>query len=84
MTDLTALVSDLMENEAEGVDAWAKGIRQKSRFSPQAVAFLTEKALLDALQNILTGQDMDNCRTAYDFYWGKQDLFVQRLGNAGS
>ena len=82
MTDLTALVSDLMENETEGVAAWAKGIRQKSRFSPQAAAFLTEKALLDALDSILTGQDMDNCRTAYDFYWGKQDLFSQRPGKA--
>ena len=70
MTDLTALVSDLLEHEEEGIAAWAKSLRQNSRFSPQATAYLMDQTLLDALNRALTDREAERCRTAYDYYYG--------------
>lgn len=70
MTDLTVLVSDLLEHEEEGIAAWAKGLRQNSRFSPQAAAYLMDETLLDELNHVLTDRETERCRTAYEYYYG--------------
>jgi len=71
MTDLAALVSDLLEHEEEGIAAWAKGLRQNSRFSPQAAAYLMDETLLDALNRALTDREAERYRTAYEYYYGE-------------
>ncbi len=71
MTDLAALVSDLLEHEEEGAAAWARGVRQNGRFSPQAAAYLMDETLLDALDCVLNNRKMARCRTAYEYFYGE-------------
>ena len=71
MTDLAALVSDLLEHEEEGIHAWARGLRQNPRFFPQAAAYLMDETLLAQLNRILTERDADRCRMAYEYFYGE-------------
>lgn len=71
MTDLAALVSDLLEHEEDGIGAWARGLRQNSRFSPQAAAYLMDEALLDALKRTLMDREAERCKMAYEYFYGK-------------
>ena len=69
MTDLTALVSDLLEHEQEGVSGWAGSLRNDGRFSPRAAAYLMNKELHPALETILREKEKDRCRAAYRFFY---------------
>ena len=59
MTDLMAVISDLLEHEQADIRQWAKAILSggEGRFSPRAAAFLSDELLLEALDAILRSDD---------------------------
>ncbi len=67
VTDLAALVSDLLDWEGGDVAAWARSAREKagSRFSPRATVYLADETLLRRLDEILRA-DRARCRRVYD------------------
>ncbi len=79
MTDLMAIISDLMEHDREEIRTWAKRILSgdRGRFSPIAAAFLSDATLLDALDAILRSDDRARCREAFDYYY----LHTQAAGS---
>ena len=71
LTDLTALVSDLLEHDEEGFEAWLIRARRESGrlFAPRAAAFLAEDALCDAMARVLAEDGYERCRKAYDLFY---------------
>ena len=69
MTDLMALVSDLMETGEGDVRAWARRVLTDSRgrFSPRAAAYLADDTLLTALEAVLSNEE-SRCRRAYRYH----------------
>ncbi len=75
MTDLTALVSDLLERGEESFDAWLIRVRRESGrlFAPRAAAFLAEDALRITLARVLAEDERERCRRAYDLFYARAD-----------
>ncbi len=73
MTDLVALISDLMEREDGDIRAWARRVNgpEKHRFSPAAAAFLLDEELQNRFESILQAGGRERCRMAYESFYGE-------------